>query len=291
MTPINETLVVDDPLPKLVEQYRRMGITELGPQTQQVSSMDQVPSLAEQYQQLGIPENAPPFETISTSSPSRDSLDTVDFSELLLRSLNRQGIFTNEERRNARPHSAPTRRNTAYEIVFVNDAPKRRNHGRSKSVDWQERAVVRPYSPRPHKPLHMRSWMIPSPRPALDISSDSNHAVPIFQMRRNRVRHSPYGTKLRRRAIDSSYALDPMAMIGSSSIGRGALPEASSLVRANSIPLTVQERLYLRQLQRAARSTRRLDSPIGHSGRVTELTETISESLGSTLDTPQNIPR
>ncbi|KND04695.1 uncharacterized protein SPPG_00406 [Spizellomyces punctatus DAOM BR117] len=134
----------------------------------------------------------------------------------------------------------PMRRGTAYEIIFIDQKKvKGRGKARSRSVDSQERALIRPLSPHPDA-VRLRSWVVmPSP------SLESRGPVPIFHLRRHRGRHCPYGLRppTERRGRSAEVENDSLALIPSSS----ALPERGR-GRWPGPRLTVPERLYVRSI-------------------------------------------
>ncbi|KAI8918591.1 hypothetical protein DFJ77DRAFT_438897 [Powellomyces hirtus] len=279
---------VMDMFPALLDQYARMGInpSEHNNHTG-TSNPDPVPSLIDQCSRLAL---SAPTDTNGASSshpfPTPLHYDTFPISSALHSnnhsSSSSSGPLT-------RPRSSPVRRNTAYEIIFVDEGRPRSRGGssgkgkcRSRSVDSNERALIRPYSPRPiatHGATlhHIRSWVISpkvtSPR-ALGI--DKDRTVPIFQVRRPKHRHSPYAFHRippAAAARRSKAAGDPCNLPPAPSSDNSGSNSMALITHPghpfHGLPLSIPERLYLRQMK--GRSFKEL--PAASSGKVTELDE------------------
>ncbi|KAI8816685.1 uncharacterized protein EV422DRAFT_544499 [Fimicolochytrium jonesii] len=236
------------------------------------------PSAPIEYSSFG--QHSPPLEVHNTTAQQLPAtqplvndlprLVTIPFSPRTIPNMRKPGI----------------RRNTAYELVFLKDTPGRSSEAgsssagtkkplraRSRSVD-SERALIRPYSPSPYQQHpSWTSYNAYSPFLAttvVDRRSMSRHtSVPIFQVRRSKQRHNPYGVNIHTRPSSRHVRMpslpnpmDPshLALIKfpPTAISHSTSPEAP-FFSIDSEKLTLPERLYLRQLG-VGMHTRQCDS-------------------------------
>ncbi|KAI9096151.1 hypothetical protein DFS34DRAFT_624149 [Phlyctochytrium arcticum] len=230
MRETDETLLQDS-LPALIQQCEKLHISE-----PTLSSAGHRPTSPTLY------PTPPEFGSASTSTDNPDSF-------MFIRSFSpppEQGQQTPP------PRPDLIRKSTAYEIIFL-DQKREGGRGsetiagtkvRSRSADANGRGLVRRITQRPEK-VQLQSWLV---IPASSPIDDRSH-VPIFHLRRNRNRHSPYSQPPRiSRERRGGTVINQSSALVSLSAGTPPLSPTSGGV------LTVPERLYLRSLARESRS-------------------------------------